>query len=85
MTLSLLWGRLKTSQMRDVIDAMHLTAAAGEAGCLVDAWPSEQKGRGRERGRRGEGGVLYPHLFCSFSTRGRRGPGGDTQGNKLIP
>lgn len=68
MTLSLLWGRLKTSQMRDVIDAMHLTTAAGEAGSLSDSWPSEHKGRGKERGKKGEGCVLHPHLSCSFST-----------------
>ena len=34
-----------------------------------DSWPSEQKGRGRERGRRGEGGGLHLHLLCSFCTR----------------
>lgn len=61
------------------------STAAGEAGNLGDSWSSEQKGRGRERGRRGEGSLLHPHLSCSFGTQPRGGTEGGTQSNKLIP
>lgn len=51
-----------------MIDATCLTAAGevagpGQAGNLGDPWPSEQKRRGKERGRRGKGSFLTHPLI----------------------
>lgn len=51
-----------------------------------DSRPSEKKGRGREKGRRGEGSLLtHSPLSCPFSRQPLWGPGGGTQSDKLIP
>lgn len=46
-----------------------------------DSWPSEQ-GRGREREGGGGGAVSFTLIVLFLAGRG--GPGGDTQGYKLI-